>query len=94
MLLTTAASSNRTSMYPKRQKEPARVSCSGVAAVLWRGRIEWLITAAGRTIVNDGEVEEVDKERAVSRSGKYSCWKEEEKTKQEQPEGQMDDEIR
>jgi hypothetical protein len=39
-------------------------------------------------------VEEVDEERAVSRSGKYSCWKEEEKTKQEQPEGQMDDEIR
>ena len=42
----------------------------------------------------DGEVEEVDEERAFSRSGKYSCWKEEEKTKQEQPEGQMDDEIR
>ena len=42
----------------------------------------------------DGEVEEVDEERAASRSGKYSCWKDEEKTKQKQPEGQMDDENR
>ena len=27
----------------------------------------------------DGEVEEVDEERGASRSGKYSCWKDEEK---------------
>ena len=40
----------------------------------------------------DGEVEEVDEESGASRSGKYSCWKDEEKTKQKQPEGQMDDE--
>ena len=29
----------------------------------------------------DGEVEEVDEERGASRSGKYSCWKDEEKNK-------------
>ena len=42
----------------------------------------------------DGEVEEVDEERGALRSGKYSCWKDEEKTKQKQPEGEMDDENR
>ena len=49
----------------------------------------------GQGVDGDGEVEEVDEERAASRSEKYcSCWKDEEKTKQKQPEGQMDDENR
>ena len=47
----------------------------------------------GQGVDGDGEVEEVDEERGA-RSGKYSCWKDEEKTKQKQPEGQMDDENR
>ena len=34
----------------------------------------------------DGEVEEVAEEGGVSRSGKYSCWKDEGK-KQQQPDG-------
>ena len=29
----------------------------------------------------DGEVEEVDEERGALQSGKYSCWKDEEKKK-------------